>query len=133
MGEDVAVALIHHFVGVMVGVVDMGVVFMPSADTVSLRRAALPKRGKSRQVNRITEADITNIFRLRGSLRKLAGLPRKLARCCFIIEILHPTSPGSPLRVSINSVTERRAFACPDAFRGSDEVIPSCQEIGVVV
>lgn len=96
MGEDVAVALIHHFVGMMVGVVDMGVVFMPSADTVSLRRAALPKRGKSRQVNRITKADITNIFWLRGSLRKLAGLPRKLARCCFIIAILHPASPGSP-------------------------------------
>lgn len=94
-GEDVAVVLIHHFVGV-VGVVDTGVAVVPSADTVSPRRVALPKSRKSRQEKRVTKPDITSILWLRGSLRNLVGFPRKLAMCCFMIQILHCSLPGSP-------------------------------------
>ncbi len=46
VGEEVDAALIHHFVGVMMGVVDTGVAVVPYADTVSPRRGALPKSRK---------------------------------------------------------------------------------------
>ena len=95
VGKDVAVVLIHHFVGVMVGVVDTGVAVVPSADTVSPRRVALPK---SRQEKRMTKPDITSILWLRESLRNLVGSPRKLAMCCFMIRILRRISPGSLCR-----------------------------------
>ena len=38
-GEEVGVTLIHHFVGVMVGVADTGVAVVPSADAASPRRS----------------------------------------------------------------------------------------------
>ena len=95
-GEEVSVTLIHHLVGVMVGVVDTGVAVVSSADTVSPLYITLPKSNKSKQEKRMTKPDITSIFRLRGSLRNLVGLPRKLAMCCFMIQILHLASPGSP-------------------------------------
>ena len=38
-GDEVGLTLIHHFVGMIVGVVDTGVAVMPSADTVSPRRS----------------------------------------------------------------------------------------------
>lgn len=37
--DEVGLTLIHHFVGMIVGVVDTGVAVMPSADTVSPRRS----------------------------------------------------------------------------------------------
>ena len=77
VGEDVAIVLIHHFVGVMVGVVDMGVAVMLSADTASPWRVALPNSRKTRQEKRTTKTDITSILWLRGSLRNFVGLPRK--------------------------------------------------------
>ncbi len=61
-GEEVGVTLIHHFVGVMVGVADTGVAVVPSADAASPRRVALPNSGKSRQEKRMTKPVITSIL-----------------------------------------------------------------------
>jgi len=77
-GEEVGITLIHHFVGVVVEVMDMGMAVVPSADTVSPRRVTLPK---SRQEKRMTKPDITTILWLHGLLRNLVGLPRKLSMC----------------------------------------------------
>ena len=45
-GDEVGLTLIHHFVGMIVGVVDTGVAVMPSADTVSPRRSPEKQAGK---------------------------------------------------------------------------------------
>jgi len=62
VGENVAVVLIHHFVGVMVGVVDTGVAVILTADIVGLPRGALPNSRKSRQEKRITKLAMTAIL-----------------------------------------------------------------------
>lgn len=66
-GEEVGVTLIHHFVGVIVGVVDTGVAVVLSADIVSPWRVALPKSRKSRREKRMMKPDVTSILWLCGS------------------------------------------------------------------
>ena len=95
-GDNIEVDLIHHFVGVIVEVVETGSVFISSTDMVSPRRAVLPKRRNSRHEKRKTKENIARILWLRGSLMSLDGLPRKLRMCCFTIRILHTTWLGSP-------------------------------------
>jgi len=97
-GDDIEVDLIHHFVGMIVGVVGTSGVFISSTDMVSSRRAVLPKKRKSRQEKRKTKENITKILRLCESLINLDGLPRKLEMCSFMIRILHSTQRGSPCK-----------------------------------
>ena len=95
-GDDIEVDLLHHFVGMIVGVAGTGSVFISSTDMVSPRRAVLPNRRNSRHEKRKTKKNITRILWLRGSLMSLDGLPRKLRMCCFTIRILLTTWLGSP-------------------------------------
>jgi len=70
--------LIHHFVGVIIGVVDTGVVVVPPAYTVSLRSVALPNNRKGRQEKRMTKLEIVSIFWLRGSLSAIGRIAKKI-------------------------------------------------------
>ena len=58
--EEVGVTLIHHFVGVIAGVVDTDVAVVSLQ--IQFRRVALPNRMKSRQEKRMTNPDITSIL-----------------------------------------------------------------------
>ena len=51
-GDEVGLALIHHFVGMIVGVVDTGVAVMPSADIVSLRRSPEKQEKQEKQAGK---------------------------------------------------------------------------------
>ena len=58
-GDDIEVDLIHHFVGVMMGVMDMGVADVLLADTDPPWRETLLKSSNNEQANTITKIDIT--------------------------------------------------------------------------
>ena len=75
VGEEVDVTLIHHFVGIVVGIWDKGVRVPRSTDSASRCRDALPKSRNSRQEKRMIKLEIASIFWLCGSWRNLVGLP----------------------------------------------------------
>ncbi len=58
-GDNIEVDLIHHFVGVMMGVMDIGVADVLLADTDPPWRETLLKSSKNEQANTITKIDIT--------------------------------------------------------------------------
>lgn len=87
-GKEVDVTLIHHFVGVMVGVVDTGESYLLQ---IQFRRVASPSQITGKEND---EAGYNRHSLVTGALRNLAGLPRKLAMCCFMIRFYVPHRQG---------------------------------------
>jgi hypothetical protein len=112
VGEEVGVTLIHHFVGVMVGVVDMGVTIVSSADTIPPRREALPKSRKSRQEKRIMKPDITRNFLIKWVVEEFGWVAKKIGDVLFHDWYFTSHIARVPLQVSTSkaSASPKNAF-----------------------
>jgi hypothetical protein len=108
--EKVGVILIHHFVGVMVGVVDTGVAVVPSADTVSPRRS--PEKQEKQAGKDNNEAGYNHHSLVARVVEKFGWVAKKIGDVLFHDSYFTSLIAKVPLRVSTS-----KANASPKSAR----------------